>query len=107
MGHYNTLFVESICTSCYSKTTLKIQFMYGEIWDHIYRLGDELLWGLNNVGEQGEKHVVIDGEAEECDSCGETVDYLIFVEDDVIKSIRQNDGEYHFFGTDGFIVLKQ
>ena len=105
MGRYNTLFVESICTSCYSKTTLKIQFIYGEIWDHIYRLGDELLWGQNNVGEQGEKHVVIDGEAEACDSCGETVDYLIFVEDNVIKSIRQNDGEYRFFGTDGFIIL--
>ena len=107
MGRCNTLFVESICSSCYSKTTLKIQFMYGEIWDHIYRLGDEIWWGTNNVGVPGEKQVVIDGEAEECDSCGETVDYLVFIEGDVIKSIRQNDGEYQFFGTEGFIVLEE
>ena len=106
MGIYNTLLVESICTYCHEKTTLKIQFQYGEIWDYIYFVNDEIKWGAKNIGAQGKKTVVLDGVAEECDNCDETTDYLIFVENDVIKSIRQNNGEYHFFGSDGFLVLE-
>ena len=107
MSLYNTLAVESICTKCYSRTTLKIQFRYGEIWDHIYSLEDEIKWGSNNVGEQGKKQVVLDGEAEACDSCDETVDYLIFLENDVIRAVKENTGEYSFLNMDDtFIVIE-
>jgi hypothetical protein len=86
---------------------LKIQFRYGEIWDHIYSLEDEIRWGYENAGEQGKKLVVLDGEAEPCDSCDETVDYLVFVENDVIKTVKVNSGEYSFFNmVDAFIVLE-
>ena len=105
MSRYNTLIVESICCRCYSRTTLKIQFRYGEIWDHTYYLEDEIKWGNNSLGERGKKQVVIDGEAEPCDSCEEEVDYLIFLEDDVIKAVKPNNGEYTFFNMENMYIV--
>ena len=106
MIRYNTLLVESVCPYCYERTTLKIQFQYGEVWDYIYSINDEIRWGSENTGAPGMKLVVLDGAAEECEACEETADYLIIVENDIIKSIRQNYGEYQFFGTEGFLVLE-
>ena len=107
MGLYNTLIVESVCSRCYSRTMLKIQFRYGEIWDHTYYLEDEIRWGSNDLGTPGRKSVVLDGEAEPCDSCDEAVDYLIFVEHDIIKAVKPNEGEYSFLNMeDAFIVLE-
>jgi len=107
MGLYNTLVIESICSRCYSRATLKIQFRYGEIWDHMYSLDDEIKWGSNNTGTPGKKYVVLDGEAEPCDSCDEAVDYLIFLVDDIIKAAKVNEGEYSFLNMeDTFIVIE-
>lgn len=106
MIRYNTLIVESVCPYCYEKTTLKIQFQYGEVWDHTYFINDEIKWGNENAGVQGTKLVVLDGIAEACEVCDETADYSIIVENDVIKSVMQNQGEYQFFGADGYLVLE-
>lgn len=106
MGIYNTLIVESICPGCLERTALKIQFRYGEVWDYTYFLDDEIRWGSDNTGVPGSKMVVLDGVAEACEICEEASDYLIFIENDVIRSVRQNHGEYHFFDTDGFLVLE-
>lgn len=106
MGGYNTLIVESVCPCCCERVTLKIQFRYGEVWDYTYFIGDELRWGDENAGTRGKKLVVLDGVAESCEVCDEAPDYLIFVENDVIRAVRQNQGEYQFFGDDGFIVIE-
>jgi len=106
MYRYNTLIAETYCPCCHEKITLKVQFHYGEVWDYIYNVNDELRWG-NGCGEIPEAGlVVIDAVSEECEVCDESEDYLIFVENNTIKSYRQNYGEYQFFGTDGFIVLE-
>ena len=107
MGFYNTLVIDTICSRCYSRTTLKIQFRYGQVWDHMYNLDDEIKWGCNDSGTPGKKHVVLDGEAEPCDNCDESIDYLIFLENDVIKSVKVNTGEYSFLNMEEmFIVLE-
>jgi len=105
MISHNTLIVEAYCSHCHEKTILKIQFQYGEVWDYIYYIGDELRWGAGGAHPDG-KLVVIDAITEECDVCDETEDYLVFVENNIIKSTRQNEGEYQFFGVEGFIVLE-
>jgi len=106
MIRYNTLIVESVCPFCFERTNIKIQFRYGKIWDYIYYVNDEIKWGEEDAGTQGKTLVVLDGAGEECEACLEAVDYLIFVEKDIIKSVRQNQGEYQFFGDFGFIVLE-
>ena len=106
MGIYNTLIVESVCPCCGGRATLKIQFRYGEVWDYTYFIDDEIRWGSENTGVPGEKMVVLDGVAEACELCDESSDYLIFLENDLIKYVRQNQGEYRFFDTDGFLVLE-
>ena len=106
MVRYNTLMVESVCPICHEKVTIKIQFQYGEVWDYIYHLGDEIKWGNEDTDVRFKKLVVLDGVSEECEACDETGDYLIFVENNVIKSVRQNHGEYHSFGAEGFLVLE-
>jgi hypothetical protein len=106
MTLYNTLLLDSVCPCCRERTTIKIQFRYGEVWDYIYFIGDEIKWGDGGAGEPGRKLVVLDGVSEACDMCEETADFLIFVENDIIKTIRQNQGEYQFFGDDGFLVLE-
>jgi len=106
MFRYNTLIVESVCPSCFERTTIKIQFQYGEVWDYIYYINDEIKWGNCDEDMRGKKLVVLDGAGEECEACNEAADYLIFVENDVIMSVRQNQGEYQFFGAEGFLVLE-
>jgi len=106
MVRYNTLIMESYCPNCHEKTTLKIQFQYGEVWDYIYFFGDEIKWGSEESETKGKKLIVLDGYAETCEACDESADYLIFIENNIIKSARQNHGEYQFFGTEGFIVLE-
>jgi len=106
MPKYNTLLVESNCTYCHEKITLKIEFQYGEIWDYIYFVGDKIKWGEENIGEPGKKSVVLDGVADACENCEEAADYLIFLENDIIKFTRLNMGEHSLFNVDSFIVLE-
>jgi len=107
MLRHNTLIVESVCPYCLERAPIKIQFQYGEVWDYVYYINDTIKWGSVNAGIPGRRLVVLDGAAEECYACGETLDYFIFTEYDVIKSVRQNDGEYQFFGAEGFQVLDE
>lgn len=40
---------------------MEIQFKYGDVWQHIYRVGDELSWGGNDIGERSAGTVVAYG----------------------------------------------
>jgi hypothetical protein len=48
-----------------------VQFKYGNTWQLHYKVGEELQWGGNDVGEQGRSDVVVDGIVEtQCSNCG-------------------------------------
>ena len=106
MTNHNTLITEAVCPHCLEKATLKIQFQYGEVWDYIYQIGDELRWGSEDDEIPEHKLVVIDGVSEDCEICDETSDYVIFAENNILKSVSQNYGEYLFLGAEGFLVLE-
>ena len=105
MSAYNTLTVNSKCCNCKKETEIKIQFKFGDTWDYEYRLGDAITWGGNDVGKKDAKKVVVDGTAEECIHCGSSVDYLIFVENDVIKSFEKNSGQFDFNHSEGYYLI--
>lgn len=92
MGTFNTLHISIICHTCKAACKDTIQFAYGEVWQHNYNIGDELLWGSNNVGVRGTKRVIVYGISERdfCSTCEIKQDneYDIVVIDNIISLVR-------------------
>jgi hypothetical protein len=92
MGTFNTLQIPVLCNNCNKTYTERIQFAYGDVWQHEYRIGDELIWDRNNVGVKHTKHVVIYGisEISLCPNCGIQLnnEYDIIAINNKIESIR-------------------
>ena len=49
MGAFNTLTLEQECPLCGEEVEIHLQFKYGDIWQRLYRLGEELEWGGNDM----------------------------------------------------------
>lgn len=105
MSAYNTLFLKSLCRNCHEEVQIKIQFKFGDTWDYKYCIHDKIRWGGNDIGKPNLKKVVLDGVAEPCENCKETVDYLIFIERDIIESIEENKGQYDFNLSEGYYLV--
>ena len=105
MGAYNVLYAEVLCPHCGEAVELKIQFKYGDTWQHEYRIGDRLKWGGNDHGVPGAKKVVLDGTSEECPKCGCEGDFCILVEEDKIASATPGSGDYDFSNSDGYFLV--
>ena len=105
MGAYNTLVMRSKCSNCDQETDISIQFKFGSTWNYKYLLNDEIIWGANDKGIKGMKRVVLDGVSEDCNKCNETADYLIYIENDIIKSVELNTGQYDFNNSEGYFLI--
>lgn len=72
VGAYNTVTVERLddCSRCGERGEIRVQFKYGDTQQHHYRLGDTLLWGGNDIGDQAAAEVVVLGTPEYCGRCG-------------------------------------
>jgi len=51
MSAFNILIIHSHCPFCHNPIDLRLQFKYGDTWQHEYIVGDSLKWG-------GERHRV-------------------------------------------------
>ena len=69
MRAFNRLRAEVRCPNCGSTGEQFIQFKFGDVWQHDYRLGDTLTWGGNDVGRPGLTKVIVSGAGEECPMC--------------------------------------
>lgn len=97
MGAFNTLVLKQACPACGRKIELRIQFKYGDTWQYEYSLGDLVRWGGNDIGRPGQKHVVVDGVAEDCPACDhELPDYEVHIENDCIARVVPQAGRYDF-----------
>jgi hypothetical protein len=105
MSAYNTITVNSKCCNCNEEAQVRIQFRFGDTWDYEYQIGDILRWGGNDIGKKDVVKVVLDGVAEPCKKCDAVVDYLIFVENNVIKSFERNYGQYNFVFSDDYYLI--
>lgn len=112
MGAYNVLLAKVQCSFCKNTYEAKIQFKYGDTWQHQYVVGDKILWGGNDIGVKGALRTKVYGvlETDVCPICNHdnlNNEYDIYVEGDVIKSvsIMKDIGDY--FADDGnFKVLE-
>ena len=99
MGAFNTVRAAATCPRCQALIEIKVQFKYGDTWQHEYGLGDSLRWGGNDIGVPGKRSVVVDGVAEPpCPKCGfdGEWEFYVFVEGDRISRVLQADGTYDF-----------
>lgn len=102
MGAFNTVFLEWNCPSCHSVVELRVQFKYGDTWQHEYRVGERVEWGGNDVGRPGRRRVVVDGVGEACPRCGHAdCDFYVLIEQDVISSVVPASGTYDFVASQG------
>ncbi|MGE0787633.1 MAG: hypothetical protein AB7S26_18300 [Sandaracinaceae bacterium] len=76
-----------------------VQYKFGGVWQHYYRIGDTIQWDGNDVGSQGTQRVVAYGVADAgCPVCGYEGDWDFYVlfEHDQIVGVEAADGRYDF-----------
>lgn len=105
MGAYNSLSLSMKCTVCNQKVDMTIQFKYGEVWQHNFKIGDTIIWGRRNSGIKGCRKVVLDGISEACPNCGRENDVLIMLENDVLTKVMPNNNEFDFSSSDGYYLI--
>jgi hypothetical protein len=91
MSAYNILMATIQCPDCHHQNEGRIQFKFGDKWQYLYKSGDTIKWGGNDIGKANLHSVKAYGilEADRCVKCGyclETV-YDILIQHDVIKSV--------------------
>jgi hypothetical protein len=109
MGAYNEVLGTAECPRCHNTVETSVQFKYGSTVHDVYRLGDTLVWGANDIGVPGAAKVVVDGEGGICPSCGFNGDWpiLITVHRDKLMSLSPPSAQYDFsVSGEGFIVLQ-
>jgi hypothetical protein len=92
MGAFNTLITETICTNCQKQFQVRLQFKFGDTWQHIYHMGNALKWNGNDIGSPDLHKVRIYGIAENsiCAYCGyeNSEEFDIDVENNILIKIH-------------------
>jgi len=92
MGTFNILKTKIACASCNYSFDVEIQFKYGDTWQYIFKIGDELKWGGNDVGNPAFKNVLVYGIAgvNICPNCNvvNCEEFDLFIVDNKIHLIR-------------------
>ena len=91
MGAFNILTLQMNCNNCASPFTHRLQFKFGEVWQHEYKQGDKIKRGdpYYDIGKPELPRVKVYGclENENCPYCGHknAWEYDIIIEHDIIK----------------------
>jgi hypothetical protein len=90
MSAYNTVVLptEETCPNCGSAIRRRVQFKYGDTWQHDYAVGDRIVWGGNDVGKPA-KLVKALGYPEDCPVCGYDLGgvFDVIVRDGIIEDV--------------------
>ena len=91
MAAYNTITVTRLapCTHCADEGPIRLQFAYGDTWQHNYALGDSIRWGGNDYGQRNE-HAEILAYPERCLVCAFDTpgEYVLTVDQDRLTAYR-------------------
>jgi len=91
LGIYNTLHTKAECPFCGHVADVEVQFRYGDIWLHKYKIGDFVIWDRNNCGVPGAKKIMAEGIFGKCVSCKSYVDCDVVIERDQITEVHPLD----------------
>jgi|SRR5665213_794747 len=108
MSAYNTVELpnEEQCPNCGAAVRRRVQFKYGDTWQHHYDVGDVIRWGGNDIGAPG-RLVRVLGYVESCPTCKADVDRNVemTVRDGRIESFRDGStAEYIAAGHVTFLI---
>ncbi len=110
MSAFNIVRGQTVCPSCSSMVEVVAQFKFGSVWQHEYRIGDQLQWGRNDRGKRGIHHVVVDAVTEsDCPQCGisKEWDLYLHIERDLLVRLELANGKYDFVqARENFIILE-
>ena len=108
MGAFNTITAPVACPNCGVVSEFEVQFKYGDVWQHHYRVGDPLRWGGNDVGQPGFQEVVVEGIGGPCPACGEKfLDFDVVMIADHTAEIRPTPTPRPATGAEGFVVVRK
>jgi hypothetical protein len=94
MAAFNVLHATVPCPNCGTTVDLELQFRYGDTWQHLYKVGDRVRWGGNDVGTPGRRRVLVEAIGGPCPRCGsDNLDFTIVIENDVIQSVEPAQAE--------------
>ena len=103
MGLFNTVEILDKCSSCNKDVNLRVQFKYGDVYQHHYQLGDVIKWNTDhprtNAGTTGHRKVVVEG-VEDCPNCEAEIDYEVWLENDKIVAVKPKSGAFDFSATE-------
>jgi hypothetical protein len=110
MSAYNTVVLpgEQKCPHCGAVIRRRVQFKYGDTWQHDYMIGDRIKWGGNDIGKPA-RLVTALGYPEECPVCGQGLDgvFDVVIRDGVIKDVVPGRTQpYLDAGDASYIVLE-
>jgi transcription elongation factor Elf1 len=101
---YNELRSEFACPHCGRTGTVDVQLTYGNLYGHVYEVGDAIIWGRTQVGDRAEKRVAVEGIGA-CGTCGAECLFDILVEAGIISSVRVSTGEHDYRHGEGHYVI--
>lgn len=108
MSAFNTVIVPTVDPGTGQTTHVRVQFKFGDTWQHEYVIGDRIQWGGNDIGPRDARHVVVDGclEGQAPEGVGE--DFDVHIIDGVIQEVVPASGEFDFIGgVNTYIVLEE
>jgi hypothetical protein len=90
MSAYNTVVLpdEEKCPHCGAAIRQRVQFKYGDTWQHDYMIDDRIKWGGDDTGKLA-RLVTALGYPEDCPVCGHDLDAVfdVVIRDGVIKDV--------------------
>ena len=108
MGLFNTVHTLAKCPACKNEVNLKVQFKYGDVYQHHYQLGDVIKWDRDhartNVGTPGRRKVVVEG-VDDCPVCEAEGDYEVWLENDKIVAVKVASSAYDFSATEASHII--
>jgi hypothetical protein len=108
MGAFNTVIVDWQDAATHERRTLHVQFKYGDVWQHQYKVGDVLKWGGNDIGERGARRVVVDAVLDGPEPGHIPTEFEIYIVNGAIADVRPSSGVFDFEAADEtFIVLER
>jgi hypothetical protein len=107
MTAFNSVNGQVTCPNCGQVSDFDVQFKYGDTWQYIYRIGDKIRWGGNDIGTRGRKRVLVEGIAGPCFHChNDNLDFDVLIVEDEIVAIVPVHGSRQGSGSEGFSVLE-
>ena len=107
MGSFNVVTFEWTNPLTHERHTLRVQFKYGDTWQHEYEVGDMLKWDGNDLGVRSATHVVADGCLDGPEQSVVPTDFEVHVVNGRIAEVCSPSGTYDFIAVgETFIVIE-